>query len=106
MLLKYAAFLELDTGHISSLDFSLSGRVLAVVNTVGEISLWDTKTGTRYNPVLSAGAAISGSSSTLWIDENILVCGLSDGSLTTCNLLNGNLPMCDSKLFVGSLRYC
>jgi len=96
MLLKYATFLELDTGNISSLDFSQSGKILAAVNTDGEISLWDTKTGTRYNPVLSSG--ISGGSSTLWIDHNVLVCGLSDGSLATCNLL----PSCNSALFVGS----
>jgi WD40 repeat protein len=99
-MLKYTAFLELDTGHVSSLDFSPSGRVLAVVNAVGEISLWDTNSGTRYNPVLRSGT--SGSSSTLWIDNNILVCGLSDGSLTTCKLLDGNLPRCNPTLFVGS----
>jgi len=99
-MLKYTAFLELVTGHVSSLDFSPSGRVLAVVNAVGQISLWDTNAGTRYNPVLSSGT--SGTSSTLWIDDDVFVCGLSDGSLTTCKLLDDNLPQCNPTSFVSS----
>ena len=96
MLLKYAPFLELNTGLVSSLDFSKCGSILAVVNTVGEISLFDTKTGTRYSPVLSSGT--SGGSSILWINNTVLACGLSDGSLATCNILNGR----NSGQFVGS----
>lgn len=100
MLLKYVSSLELNTGHISSLDFSECGRILAVVNAAGEICLWDAKNGTRYNPILSSGT--SGGSTTLWIDGSVLACGLSDGSLATCNLLNSNLP-CASGQFVRSL---
>lgn len=87
MLLKYVPFLELNAGHISSLDFSKCGRILAVVNTVGEIRLCDTKTGVCYNPVLNSGT--TGGSSTLWIGDTVLTCGLSDGSLATCNVMNG-----------------
>ena len=75
MLLKYVPSFELNTGHISSLGFSKCRRILAVNSTAGEIGLWDTASGTRYNPVLSLGTC--GTSSTLWIESSIFACGLS-----------------------------
>ncbi len=88
MLLKYVPFLELKTGKVSSLDFSRCGKILAVVNVVGEISLWDTQTGNRYNPVLHLDSV--GKTTTIWVDDMVFVCGLSDGSLVTCKLMTGS----------------
>jgi WD40 repeat protein len=88
MLLKYVPFLELKTGKVSSLDFSRCGKMLAVANVAGEISLWDTQTGNRYNPVLHLDSV--GNTATLWVDDVVFICGLSNGSLVTCKLVKGS----------------
>ena len=86
-MLKYVPFLKLEARNISSLDFSKCGNFLAVVTFSGEISLWDARTGKQYNPALNSDSA--GMSTTTWIDDMIFICGLSDGSLVTCKLIDG-----------------
>ena len=87
MLLKYVPSLIMKTGIVSSLDFSLCGRILAIVSLEGEISLWDTSTGNRYHPTLTLGCR--GRSALLWVDNKCFVFGLSDGSIGTCEILEG-----------------
>ncbi len=89
MSLKYVPFLELESRNISSLDFSNCGRFLAAVTFGGEIGLWDAHTGKRYNPFLTSDSA--GMSTTAWIDDTTFVCGLSDGSLVTCTLIDSGI---------------
>jgi WD40 repeat protein len=101
MLLKYVPFLTLKTGIVSSLDFSVCGRFLAVVDLAGEISLWDTSTGVCYHPTLSSGCR--GRSASLWVNERRFVCGLTDGSIGTCQILEGTFTA--AKCFVSKSIY-
>jgi len=54
----------------------------------GEIILWETATGNRYNPTLSLGCR--GRSTSLWIEDMHLACGLLDGSIAACKILGGD----------------
>jgi len=85
MLLKYVPSLTIKTGIVSSLDFSVCGKILAVVDLKGEISFWNTSVGDCYHPTLTSGCC--GRSASLWVNDRHFVCGLSDGSIGTCRIL-------------------
>ena len=85
MLLKYVPVLTIKSGAVSSMDFSVCGKFLAIVDFEGNISLWDTSTGKCYHPTLTSGC--QGISASLWVTGRCFICGLSDGSIGTCRIL-------------------
>lgn len=58
-----------------------------MVNVVGEISLWNMQFGSRYNPTLRLDSAAA-TTTAVWVDDMVFICGLSNGSLVTCKLMD------------------
>jgi len=85
-LLRYIPSLNLSIQNASSVDFSRSGRDLAVATEEGLIMVWDVTTGQQYYPVVCETGS-SGASCLTWISSSVFVCGFADGYLVTCSLL-------------------